>query len=79
MPLSADEIAKLEAVVDEDLRFDYSEDELNFWFDPDTHDGVLKVSVQDVYDDEESNEEDYDKNGGDDSDSDTAGDKINGK
>ena len=78
-PLSPDEIAKFETVVDEDFRFDYSENELDFWFDPDTHDGVLKVSVQDVYDDEESNEEDYDKNGGDDSDSDTAGDKINGK
>lgn len=80
-PLSRDEIAQFETVVDEDLRFDYSEDELNFWFDPDTHDGVLKVSVQDVYDDEESDddEDDDDNNGDDDSDSETAGDKTNDK
>ena len=54
VPLSLEEIAKFETVVNEDLRFDYSEDELNFWFDPDAHAGVLKVSVQDVYDDDES-------------------------
>jgi hypothetical protein len=78
-PLSRDEIAKFETVVDKDLRFDYSEEELDFWFDPDTHDGVLKVSVQDVYDDEESDDEDDDMNGDDDSDSETAGDKTNDK
>ena len=81
MPLSPDEIANFETVVDEDLRFDYSEDELDFWFDPDTHDGVLKVSVQDVYDDEESDEddEDDDKNGDEDSNKKTEGDKTNDK
>lgn len=81
VPLSPDEIAKFETVVDEDLRFDYSEDELDFWFDPDTHDGVLKVSVQDVYNDEESDddEDDDDKNGDDDSDSESAGGKTNDK
>lgn len=60
VPLSPDEIAKFETVVEEDLRFDYSEDELSFWFDPDTHDGVLKVSIQDVYDDEESDDDEDD-------------------
>ena len=84
VPLSPDEIAKFETVVDEDLRFDYSEDKLDFWFDPDTHDGVLKVSVQDVYDDEESDEDDEDdddveKNGDEDSNKKTAGDKTNDK
>lgn len=80
VPLCPDEIAKFETVVDEDLRFDYSEDELNFWFDPDTHDGVLKVSVQDVYDDEEPDDEgDDDKNDDDDSDTETEGDKTNDK
>jgi len=81
VPLSPDEIAKFETVVDEDLRFDYSEDELDFWFDPDTHDGVLKVSVQDVYDDEESDddEDEDDNNGDDESDSETAEDKTNDK
>ena len=80
-PLSPDEIANFETVVDEDLRFDYSEDELDFWFDPDTHDGVLKVSVQDVYDDEESDEddEDDDKNGDEDSKNKTERDKTNDK
>lgn len=72
VPLSPDEIEKFEMVVDEDLRFDYSEDELSFWFDPDTHEGVLKVSVQDVYGDEESDD-------GDDSDEGTQEDKINDK
>ena len=57
VPLSLEEIAKFETVVNEDLRFDYSEDELNFWFDPDAHAGVLKVSVQDVYDDEVSDDD----------------------
>lgn len=50
--LSAQELADFERAVESDLRFDYGEDELTFWFDPDTLDGVLKVTVQDVYDDE---------------------------
>ena len=79
VPLSPEEIAKLEVVVEKDLRFDYSEDELDFWFDPDTHDGVLKVSVQDVYDDEESDDDDDVKNDDDDSDNGTEGDKTNDK
>ena len=81
VPLSPVEMAKFETVVDEDLHFDYSEDEMSFWFDPDTHDGVLKVSVQDVFDDEESDDadDDGDQNGDDDSDSETTGDKTNDK
>jgi len=79
-PLSPDEIAKFETVVDEDLRFDYSEDELNFWFDPDTHDGVLKVTVQDVYDDEDFGDGgDGEKNGDDDSDHEAEEGKTNDK
>lgn len=51
--LSSEEISGFEKVVDDDLSFDYAEDELSFWFDPDTHEGILKVTVQDVYDDAE--------------------------
>lgn len=51
-PLSGDEMSAFEKVVDYDLRFDYGEDELSFWFDPDTHDGILKVTLQDVYENE---------------------------
>lgn len=58
--LSAEEMAGFEKVVDYDLRFDYDEDELAFWFDPDTHAGILKVTVQDVYDDEFEDDEDCD-------------------
>lgn len=50
--LSPEEMAGFEKVVEEDLRFDYAEDELNFWFDPDTHEGILKITVQDIYDDD---------------------------
>jgi len=68
--LSDDEMDSFEKAVTDDLRFDYGEDELSFWFDPDTHPGILKVSVQDVYDDgdldfiEAAGEED--KDGGED-------------
>jgi hypothetical protein len=51
--LSANEIADFEATVEYDLRYDYTEDELAFWFDPDSHEGILKVSVQDVFGDEQ--------------------------
>ena len=46
--LSPEEISDLDKSVTDDLRFDYAEDELAFWFDPDTIEGVLGVSVQDV-------------------------------
>jgi len=41
------EIARLEKAVTYDLRYDYSEDELDLWFDDQTIDGVLLVGVQD--------------------------------
>jgi hypothetical protein len=50
--LSAAEMAGFEKVVADELRFDCGEDELTFWFDPDTHEGILKASVPDVFDDE---------------------------
>ena len=63
LPLSDDEMSAFEKVVDYDLRFDYSEDELSFWFDPDTHDGVLKVTLQDVYDNELEDLDDENEDG----------------
>lgn len=45
--LSQVELDALELAVTEDLRFDYAEDELDFWFDPDTYPGTLLVEVQD--------------------------------
>jgi hypothetical protein len=51
--LSPLEIAEFENTVESDLRFDYGEDEVTFWFDPDSQEGSLKVTVQDVlYSDE---------------------------
>ena len=50
--LSAEEMTAFEQVVTADLRYDYGEEELDFWFDPDTHEGILKVTVQDVYEHE---------------------------
>jgi hypothetical protein len=41
------EAAKLERQVTADLRFDYSEDELDFWFDDSQIPGALLVMVQD--------------------------------
>ena len=46
--LNAEEIADFEAAVESDLRFDYGDDEISFWFDPDSHEGILKCTVQDV-------------------------------
>lgn len=63
VPLSDDEMSAFEKVVDCDLRFDYCEDELSFWFDPDTHDGILKVTLQDVYDDELQDLDDENEDG----------------
>ena len=48
--LSVQETADFEETVEKDLRFDYGEDEITFWFDPDRVEGVLNVVVQDVYD-----------------------------
>ena len=48
--LSAEELAQIQEEVTYDLRFDYTEDELDFWFDDSFIDGSLLVTVQDVYD-----------------------------
>ncbi len=50
--LSSQEVANFEKTVEGDLRFDYGEDEVTFWFDPDRIGGVLNVVVQDVYESE---------------------------
>jgi hypothetical protein len=46
--LSDDELTKLQTEVTEDLRFDYSEKELSFWFDDTAVEGVLQVNLQDI-------------------------------
>ncbi len=51
--LSAEEIASIDDAVTADLRFDYGEDDVIFDFDPDTLEGVLIVSIQDVITDGE--------------------------
>lgn len=51
--LSPEEIADLEKSVEDDLRFDYDEEEVEFWFDPDTYPGNLRVVIQDVFDERE--------------------------
>ena len=48
--LSAEELELIEKEVTVDLRFDYSEDELDFWFDDSAVKGVLLVTLQDVND-----------------------------
>jgi hypothetical protein len=55
--LSADELAQFETEITEDLRFDYSDDELQFWFDDTTFEGVLQVTLQDVDRSEDEDEE----------------------
>jgi hypothetical protein len=46
--LTDTELEMIEKAVTEDLRYDYPEDELSFWFDPDSIEGVMAVTVQDV-------------------------------
>ncbi len=48
--LGAEEIEEFEKAVTYDLMYDHEQDELAFWFDPDTQEGILKVTVQDVVD-----------------------------
>jgi len=48
--LLAEEIEKFEEDVTEDLRYDYDEDELGFWFDDSLYKGVLYVYLYDVFD-----------------------------
>lgn len=49
-PLTKKELEELEREVTDDLRFDYTEDELDFWFDSRADDSYLFVSVYDVAD-----------------------------
>jgi len=50
--LTTKEKAKIEEEVTDDLRFDYAEEELSFWFDDSTIEGVLRVYVYDVEEEE---------------------------
>jgi hypothetical protein len=54
--LSAQEIADFETAVENDLRFDYGDDEVTFWFDPDRIEGALNIVVQDVDDSQDQDE-----------------------
>lgn len=51
--LSENEIAEIEKAITYDIRFDYTEDEVNFWIDQDAIDGLLLVYLQDVVHDED--------------------------
>jgi len=46
--MSVPELEALEEKVTSDLRFDHSEDEISFWFDPDSYPGAVWVAVYDV-------------------------------
>ena len=46
--LTGREIEDIEKAITSDIRYDYSEDEVEFWTDPDSIDGVLYVHVYDV-------------------------------
>ena len=52
-PLEAEALVRLAHQVTEDLRFDYTEEELDFWFDDAHTPGTLLVTLQDLADDEE--------------------------
>lgn len=47
-PLTKKEIEDIESAISADLRFDFTEDEVGFWSDPDTNEGILYVCVYDV-------------------------------
>ncbi|MFC1896888.1 hypothetical protein ACFL0Q_09600 [Thermodesulfobacteriota bacterium] len=55
--LSADELAQIQTEITEDLRFDYEDDELDFWFDDTVIQGALEVNLQDVDPCEDQEEE----------------------
>lgn len=48
--MADEELRGLEGEITDDLRFDYSEDELDFWFDGELDQSFLFVVVQDVVD-----------------------------
>lgn len=47
-PLTKKEVRHLQSAVTDDLRYDYAEDEINFWFDDSLSRSYLLVTVQDV-------------------------------
>jgi len=49
-PLSKDEVLEIEKAVSDDIYFDYSEEELNFWCDSSSDESFVLVSIQDKYD-----------------------------
>ncbi|OPZ91332.1 MAG: hypothetical protein BWY74_01996 [Firmicutes bacterium ADurb.Bin419] len=51
--LTSKEKKLLEKEITYDLRYDFSEDEIDFWFDDSTIEGVLRVYVYDVDKDDE--------------------------
>jgi hypothetical protein len=55
--LSGEELRQLEDEVTRDLRFDYSDDELDFSFDDSLAENYLSVVVQDVHDSEEEDDD----------------------
>jgi hypothetical protein len=48
--LSGAELSKIEREVTEDLRFDYADEELDFWFDYSAVEGILQVNLQSLDD-----------------------------
>ncbi len=48
--MTLSELEALEERVTKDLRFDFGEDEIGFWFDPDSYPGAVWVDVYDVVD-----------------------------
>lgn len=56
--LTNEELRQLEDEVTNDLRFDYAEDELEFWFDDSLDETYLFVTVQDVYESEDESDDD---------------------
>jgi len=55
--LTKEELRQLEDGVTYDLRFDYGEDEVDFWFDDSLDETYLFVSVQDVYESEDESDD----------------------
>ena len=46
--VSDQEIEVIESAIEYDIRFDYSEDDVDFCIDSDLHEGVLEVCVYEV-------------------------------
>jgi hypothetical protein len=55
--LADEERQRLEQQVTDDLRFDYGEDELDFWFDDSLDEAYLFITIQDVFDSNEENDD----------------------